>query len=156
MSGHAFMKKIFFTINRSKHITLCTFRMFQNVLFKTVQFVNNIIQAVNHVLFNFSISQLRNDVSFVHSFQKEEKRRNTKKKKRKKVQSFILITKTKKENHSFIHSFFHQLEKQYRRRKEGKNKLKILKVISIKTSSSIVHYYLSSYFFFSIFIYFYS
>ena len=67
--------------------------MLYNVLFKIVQFTNDIVHAVNH------FSRLRNVASFAHSIQEE-------KKKRKKGPSFILITKKKKENHSlFIHSY---------------------------------------------------
>ena len=45
---------------------------------------------------------------------------------------FIYIYYKEENRKSFIHP--------YRRRKEGKNKWKILKAISIKTSSSIINY----------------
>ena len=66
--------------------------MFYNVLFKIVQFTNDIVHAVNH------FSQLRNVGSFAHSIQEE--------KKKKKKRSIVYPNHKKEKRKSFaIHSF---------------------------------------------------
>ena len=69
--------------------------MFYDVLFKIVQFTNDIVHTVDHVLFNMIIFITAEKCSIICQ----------RKIKIKKVHSFVLITKKKKENHSFIHSF---------------------------------------------------
>ena len=82
-------------------ITICTFRMFENILFKTVQFANDIVHAVNYVLFNMLIlSQWRNVASFVHSLQEESK--EEKEKQKRSVYSYLLQRTKKKISHSFF------------------------------------------------------
>ena len=82
-------------------ITICIFRMFWNILFKSVQFTNDIVHAVNYVLFNkLILSQLRNVASFVHSLQEEKK-----KKKKKKKDPFIHTYYKEQKRKLFIHSF---------------------------------------------------
>ena len=66
--------------------------MFYNVLFKIVQFTNDIVHAVNH------FSRLRNIGSFAHSIQEEEKK--------KKKRSIVYTNHKKEKRKSFaIHSF---------------------------------------------------
>ena len=66
--------------------------MFYNVLFKIVQFTNDIVHAVNH------FSRLRNVGSFAHSIQEEEKK--------KKKRSIVYTNHKKEKRKSFaIHSF---------------------------------------------------
>ena len=66
--------------------------MFYNVLFKIVQFTNDIVHAVNH------FSRLRNVGSFAHSIQEEEKK--------KKKRSIVYRNHKKEKRKSFaIHSF---------------------------------------------------
>ena len=65
--------------------------MFYNVLFKIVQFTNDIVHAVNH------FSRLRNVGSFAHSIQEEKK---------KKKRSIVYTNHKKEKRKSFaIHSF---------------------------------------------------
>ena len=66
--------------------------MFYNVLFKIVQFTNDIVHAVNH------FSRLRNVGSSAHSIQEEEKK--------KKKRSIVYTNHKKEKRKSFaIHSF---------------------------------------------------
>ena len=66
--------------------------MLYNVLFKIVQFTNDIVHAVNH------FSRLRNVASFAHSIQEE--------KKKKKKRSIVYTYHKKEKRKSFtIHSF---------------------------------------------------
>ena len=68
--------------------------MFQNVLFKIAQFTNDIVRAVNHVLFNMLI------FITVEKSSHSKKKKKKKKKEKEKNSPFIYT-------YSFIHSFIH-------------------------------------------------
>ena len=98
-------------------ITICTFIMFQNVLFKIAQFTNDIVHAVNHVLSNFHHSWE------IQTFQEEEKEEKEKRK-RKKWSIYLYL---------FIHSFILTLtRKTVHKKKRGGKHGKYSKLIQLK------------------------
>ena len=94
MFGHGYMKDKISTVNRSKHNDNLTFRMFQNVLSKIVQFTNDIMKAVNHVLFKQLIFISVEICCIICPFIPRQRKRRKKKKKRS-IHLYLLQRKKK-------------------------------------------------------------
>ena len=117
MFGHGYMKDKISNVNRSKHNDNLTFRMFQNVLSKIVQFTNDIMQAVNHVLFKQLIFISVEICCIICPFIPRRRKRRKKKKKR----SIHYIYYKEEKRKSLIHAFLNQPEKQYKVQKLMEN-----------------------------------
>ena len=111
--------KRWFLLLVDQNITICTF-MFQNVLFKIAQFTNDIVGAVNHVLFNMLI------FITVEKSSHSKKKKKKKKKEKEKNSPFIYT-------YSFIHSFILTLtRKTVHKKKRGRKHGKYSKLIQLK------------------------